>query len=122
MAAERIRVQAREDAPEFVVQGNLRAEKQRGYYETDDSRFAQWLADEYGVEPMTVAEESEDIEAARGIEDEYPEDFPARHIFIKQEIPIATTRELTRDQLIEINDIGETRADRVLAYFAREGE
>lgn len=46
MADKKIRLKAKKGAPEFVVQGNLRAEIKNGYYETDNPRFADYLIGE----------------------------------------------------------------------------
>jgi hypothetical protein len=49
--SKKIRIKASKDAPDQVAHGNLFAEKEGGYYETDNRRFADHIIDSgYGTE------------------------------------------------------------------------
>jgi hypothetical protein len=51
--SKKIRIKASKDAPDQVAHGNLFAEKESGYYETDNRRFADHIIDSgYGTETV----------------------------------------------------------------------
>lgn len=91
--------------------GNLSVEfKERDQIETDLREFADHLIDKF--ELIEVVEKKPD--------ENYPDDFPARKVFIKNNIAFAVAVEMKRDELLEVNGIGTETADAVLDYVENE--
>lgn len=114
-------------AAEFVSQGYLRADLQPdGVVETDSRQFADYLIGEFGLaeigEPQRSDSSSSEPSLKERLEAEYPPDFPRRDVFIEMEMPLATVRGLTREQLVDLNGIAEKTADKVLAFLAEPVE
>lgn len=55
MDKKKIKIYVGDDAPAEVTQGNLTVRLKDGFYETDHSRFAQWLEAAYGTEKPAPA-------------------------------------------------------------------
>ncbi|KAK0039548.1 hypothetical protein Bpfe_031033 [Biomphalaria pfeifferi] len=103
---------------EYVSQGEHGAElKPDSIIETSARKFADWLIREYGLEEIQSAEAVENDAASNEFEAQYPADFPARKVFIENQITIETARNLDRESLIKIDGIAEKSADKILNWF-----
>lgn len=95
--------------------------------ETSDERFANFLVSEYELEevdrrdvkadePAPAAETPVEVET-----EDYPEDFPGREALVEANVPMATVRSLSADQLVEYPGIGPATAKRIVEHFAAGG-
>lgn len=98
--------------------------------EVSDERFANFLVSEYGLVEVDRREvkaddpqppTADETEPPTVDAEDYPEGFPGREALVEANVPFATARSLSAEQLVEYKGIGAKTADAIVEFVAAGG-